>query len=88
MPTSLPIAGFPITLNDPLTGFPFSKIDEGEKVTYESYVKRRKYNECHHTGEKINDFKSEEGDSMVAIVHIDGKYPHQNLFFLCFCALH
>ena len=79
MPTSLPIAGFPITLNDPLTGFPFSKIDEGEKVTYESYVKRRKYNECHHTGEKINDFKSEEGDSMVAIVHIDGNNMGQHI---------
>lgn len=71
MPTSLPVSGFPITFNDPLTGFPFSKVLDGEKVTYESFVKRESYKEYSKT-HRVSNKELEEGDRLVAIVHLDG----------------
>lgn len=37
---SAPVSGFPITLNDPQTGFPFSQYAYDQKMTYESFRKR------------------------------------------------
>lgn len=73
MPMSLPVSSFPITSNDPVTGFPFSKIYNGEKVTCETYYKLKRYDEILSSkSNKFSEFGSHDGDSLIAIVHIDG----------------
>ena len=81
MPMSLPVSGFPITLNDPQTGFAFSKEFEGKKCTYEAYKKLKAFKKKYKDNEieKINDFKSFEGESLIAIVHIDGNNMGQRI---------
>lgn len=82
MPTSLPIQGFPITMQDPITKFPLSKKMDGNKLTYEAYMKRVKFEESAKKKDKnikINEFQSEEGDSLIAIVHIDGNNMGQHI---------
>lgn len=81
MPMSLPVSGFPITLNDPQSGFAFSKEFDGKKCTYEAYKKLKAFDKKYSNNEieKINDFKSFEGESLIAIVHIDGNNMGQRI---------
>lgn len=73
MPMSLPISGFPITLNDPQTGYAFSKMFEDKKCTYEAYSKLKEYKKLFNENSKAySDFGTFENDSLVAVVHIDG----------------
>ena len=77
MPMTLPITGFPITSNDPVTGFPFSKKMDGQKVTYETFCKLNKYKEFSKNEKKnYSDFGK---DSRIAIIHIDGNNMGQRL---------
>lgn len=64
-----PVRGFPITMNDPITGMPFSMERDGNMVTYESF---KKMDGKRNKTADINTFGSEEGESLIAIVHIDG----------------
>ena len=73
-PMLSPAISFPFTLNDPDSDFPFSKKDSsGQRVTYEQKLKMDSYNSIKDINLKanINEFV-EKGDSMIAIVHIDG----------------
>lgn len=79
MPMVTPVNGFPITLNDPQTGFAFSKIYDKQKVTWEAFKKLTKYDAYRKAElnenreiENVNEFGSEDGESLIAIVHIDG----------------
>lgn len=74
MPMSTPVSGFPITLNDPQTGFPFSEYAYDQKMTYESFRKRHFF-EKHRLQKQIpniENFGSKDGESLIAVVHIDG----------------
>lgn len=74
MPMSAPVSGFPITLNDPQTGFPFSQYAYDQKMTYESF-KKRDFFEKHRLQKQIpniENFGSKDGESLIAVVHIDG----------------
>jgi len=81
MPMAIPVTGFPITSNDPQTGFPFSKKDfYHQKVTYETYKKLEKYNMNRKTGTPgYEHFGEHEGESLIAIVHIDGNNMGQHI---------
>lgn len=74
MPMSAPISGFPITLNDPQTGFPFSQYAYDQKMTYESFRKRDFFekNRLQKQIPNIENFGSKDGESLIAVVHIDG----------------
>lgn len=72
MPMCRPVKGFPITLNDPLTGMAFSKEYKGKMCTYEACKKLEKYDALNINPQKIDEFGTEEGNSRIAIVHIDG----------------
>jgi len=72
MPICQPMFSFPITSNDPTTGFPFSKIYNGKKVTYETYYKLKSFESLKIKGKKYEKFGKHENDSLIAIVHIDG----------------
>ena len=81
-----PTGALPIVASDPLTGYPLSKERYSKKVSYETSLKLDKYNDSYENikYESSSDFKkiknslrtdtygSEEGDSLMAIVHIDG----------------
>ena len=69
MAATEPVRSFPITMNDPITGMPFTMEKDGNMVTYESY---KKLETKRNATADINTFGSEEGESLVAIVHIDG----------------
>lgn len=74
MPMSAPVSGFPITLNDPQTGFPFSQYGYDQKMTYESF-RKRDFFEKHRLQKhipNIENFGSKDGESLIAVVHIDG----------------
>ena len=78
MASTEPVRSFPITMNDPVTGMPFSMEKDGNMVTYESYKKLVEYELSKKSDIKengtadINSFGSEEGESLIAVVHIDG----------------
>lgn len=81
-----PVGALPIVGSDPMTGYPLSKYKKNKKVSYETSLKLDKYKEYFEdcVSEKDNDLKqyinslntdtygSEEGESLMAIVHIDG----------------
>lgn len=74
MPMSAPVSGFPITLNDPQTGSPFSQYAYDQKMTYESF-RKRDFFEKHRLQKQIpniENFGSKDGESLIAVVHIDG----------------
>ncbi|MDO4467657.1 MAG: hypothetical protein Q4C49_11755 [Bacillota bacterium] len=76
MPAMLPVRSFPFTMNDPQTGMPFSRIGkDGLMITYESDKKLkafRKIDEDDSEYRILNEFGTELGESMIAVVHIDG----------------
>lgn len=76
MSSMTPVRAFPITQNDPQTGFPFSEIVNGRMATYETKRKMEQYKESlsdeNDEHRILNDYGTELGDSMIAVVHIDG----------------
>ena len=82
MPPAIPVPGFPVTVNDPVTGMPFSEVSNNRMCTYESKVKLASYARMNFDAQQINTFGAEEGDSLIAVVHIDGnsmgKYIRDN----------
>lgn len=73
MPLALPVGGFPITLNDPVTGHPFSEIYDNKRVTRETYTKLKSFDEIRYEDKFFdNSFGTGNENSRVAVVHIDG----------------
>lgn len=71
MNMSTPVSAFPMTMNDPLTGYPLSEMMYGKRVSRESYLKLCEEKQNKDTNFDL-EFAGEENKNLIAIVHIDG----------------